>query len=38
MKVPFCTIGKACLRILHGIVNGIWVDKETGKHVFYTLH
>jgi hypothetical protein len=33
MKVPLCTIGKACLRILHGILDGIWVDREIGKHV-----
>jgi len=38
MKATFCTIGKACLRILHGIVDGIWVNKEFRKHVFSTFH
>jgi hypothetical protein len=38
VKAPLYTIGKAYLRILHGIVDGIWVDKEIGKHVFSTFH
>jgi hypothetical protein len=38
VKVPLCTIGKACLRIFHGTIHGIWVDREIGKHVFSTFH
>jgi hypothetical protein len=37
VKVPLCTVGEAWLRILNGIIDGIWVDRKIGKHVFSTL-